>query len=624
MFSVGEDGTYQVVGMIMEAQDLASGVVTKADENIAAATENIEANLTQVVGVVDQSTADFSNAFNDLGKDVRTALDFTALDVASEALDKVVMGVTTATLAVTTLATVGFVKLGAAAASTTVQLGGMLGKLLGIGQAGEGPQLGKKFFDLTMVGPLGKILSLLSPIIDAITDVMMPAFETLGALVKNSLAPLGFIFEAMAQQLAPLIQKAIAPFVSLLELGAAQLGAFLAKMLDTNGAIGPLAQLFTSLQGPITRIMGALTNVGMKLLPIVFRLIEQLVPVVSEVATLFADHLAVVLEEIVNTVITVAPELTTVFVDLLKAILPILPPLLRLAQVLIKDVFSPLLIATVSKFAPLLRDHVIPWVQALSTVVGDAVEWIADRLTTFRTHFNKYVEDFYTLFLMPIEEGVTKIINLFKFEGVLAGVQALFVGMSDMVMGIWNTLIAFIGESLSDVMEMLGFKEAGEKARNLFQTLADMVMLPVKILREFMAGNLIEGIINPMLRWQPLSMFGVQSSVGQILGVGALNMPKLAQGGVVTDPTVAMVGEGADDEIVLPLRKDVLEKVLEPVIPEMALPGLEEATQWLAKIHAALTGTLTVRTAQRFVGGDDSRAEDDDLTAAVGLGGMAR
>jgi hypothetical protein len=586
MFSVGEDGTYQVVGMIMEAQDLASGVVTKADENIAAATENIEANLTQVVGVVDQSTADFSNAFNDLGKDVRTALDFTALDVASEALDKVVMGVTTATLAVTTLATVGFVKLGAAAASTTVQLGGMLGKLLGIGQAGEGPQLGKKFFDLTMVGPLGKILSLLSPIIDAITDVMMPAFETLGALVKNSLAPLGFIFEAMAQQLAPLIQKAIAPFVSLLELGAAQLGAFLAKMLDTNGAIGPLAQLFTSLQGPITRIMGALTNVGMKLLPIVFRLIEQLVPVVSEVATLFADHLAVVLEEIVNTVITVAP--------------------------------------TVSKFAPLLRDHVIPWVQALSTVVGDAVEWIADRLTTFRTHFNKYVEDFYTLFLMPIEEGVTKIINLFKFEGVLAGVQALFVGMSDMVMGIWNTLIAFIGESLSDVMEMLGFKEAGEKARNLFQTLADMVMLPVKILREFMAGNLIEGIINPMLRWQPLSMFGVQSSVGQILGVGALNMPKLAQGGVVTDPTVAMVGEGADDEIVLPLRKDVLEKVLEPVIPEMALPGLEEATQWLAKIHAALTGTLTVRTAQRFVGGDDSRAEDDDLTAAVGLGGMAR
>lgn len=48
------------------------------------------------------------------------------------------------------------------------------------------------------------------------------------------------------------------------------------------------------------------------------------------------------------------------------------------------------------------------------------------------------------------------------------------------------------------------------------------------------------------------------ANVGRSFGVSVPsipNIPKLAQGGIVTKPTLAMIGEGGESEAVIPLSK---------------------------------------------------------------------
>jgi phage-related protein len=641
--------------MVMEADDLASPIMTEAQQSIDAACDGIELRLVDAAEAVDTAADSMVGSFESLAENTTPfmeALNNTTLALvdAGEAIGTAVDDVESVTESVTAatartsgfladlrdirLAAVGaggallglvtgaFTRMRAAATESTVSLGGMLQKLIGIRDEGGGRGgligLGGGFLGATVLGPLGKILELLSPIIDAITEVLTPAFETLGMLVKNSLAPLGFIFETMAQQLAPLIQKAIQPLVSLLEIGAVHLGAFLAKALDTNGVIGSLSGLFVGLMPAVERVFTAFGTAATKILPVIFKLVEALVPIAVELVNLLAEHVAVIVEEIGKFAAEAGPELIAVFVDLLKALMPLIPPLLRLAQVLVKDVFSPLLLTLVRQLGPALREHVIPWIAATATVLGDFLNYFSDKLTAFHDGIAKTGNDLYELFVKPIMEGTQEIRDAFAFDGVLAGLEALFNGMIDLATNTFEGLIDFIGESVADLADLMGFSGAREGIVSFFSSIGSMLTLPLKALRAFITGDLLDGIVNPLLEWDPPVIPG--GTLGQILGIGRITLPEFAEGGVVTGPTQAIVGE-AGPEMILPLQPETFERMMAPM------------TNILTKIHQQLTsGTLNVRSvgvgggdASMFSpGGGDRRMEEADLAAAIGFGGIGR
>lgn len=58
---------------------------------------------------------------------------------------------------------------------------------------------------------------------------------------------------------------------------------------------------------------------------------------------------------------------------------------------------------------------------------------------------------------------------------------------------------------------------------------------------------------------------GIGASVGGLAGAagaGTGGVPQMASGGIVTGPTLAMIGEGRDDEAVIPLRRGILSELL--------------------------------------------------------------
>ncbi|OCL26313.1 hypothetical protein U472_09905 [Orenia metallireducens] len=68
---------------------------------------------------------------------------------------------------------------------------------------------------------------------------------------------------------------------------------------------------------------------------------------------------------------------------------------------------------------------------------------------------------------------------------------------------------------------------------------------------------------------------------------------KFADGGVVTGPTVGLIGEAGDDEAVIPLRKDVLANLGAGIAAHMPMPQQQEATVSTRPIEVTLqVGTL--------------------------------
>jgi hypothetical protein len=67
--------------------------------------------------------------------------------------------------------------------------------------------------------------------------------------------------------------------------------------------------------------------------------------------------------------------------------------------------------------------------------------------------------------------------------------------------------------------------------------------------------------------------------------VGVPNIPFLAEGGIVTGPTMAVVGEGGEDEVVAPLSKlpEIAGRDERPIVVQVAPGGEQEFRRWIKK-----------------------------------------
>jgi hypothetical protein len=88
-------------------------------------------------------------------------------------------------------------------------------------------------------------------------------------------------------------------------------------------------------------------------------------------------------------------------------------------------------------------------------------------------------------------------------------------------------------------------------------------------------------------------MSGFSSFGGFFKGALGGGIPGLAEGGIVTSATMAMIGEGRDDEAVMPLSK--LESMIQPATP---------SAQPASTSGAAPNVNVNVQTEARIEGSD--------------------
>ena len=178
--------------------------------------------------------------------------------------------------------------------------------------------------------------------------------------------------------------------------------------------------------------------------------------------------------------------------------------------------------------------------------------------------------------LRPVIESVTKALSDHKdqFEAVLHAIEFVI----HIVDTLKNDFLTFIGAIVRDVAPILGsvlgkaFKLIGYTISDVINFVGDLIKIFQKIVTigkdvassivSIFSGitSTIKSVINGIIDMVNMAIKALDSIKIHIpgtsinLGVNIPTIPKLAEGGIVTKPTLAMIGE-AGAEAVVPLNK---------------------------------------------------------------------
>jgi len=255
---------------------------------------------------------------------------------------------------------------------------------------------------------------------------------------------------------------------------------------------------------PVIPILGQVAGIFFeliqKLLPVFITLLDTLLPVIEELAPIIADALVVafdafvpILMELIEVLVPIVQALLPVIITLVQALAPVVVKLIRAFMPLLDMVF-PLLIRLIEFLTPIL----VVVGEILAITLTKAVEILTTAFEGFMAFLNPFVEVFEEKF-----GGVKEF-----FYNIVNGMIGFFEGFVNSVISGFNFLIRGLNR--------LSFKAP-----------------------DWLIGPLAGKTIGFNLRQ-----------------LDAVSFPRiaLAEGGIVTRPTTALIGE-AGPEAVIPLGK---------------------------------------------------------------------
>ena len=287
--------------------------------------------------------------------------------------------------------------------------------------------------------------------------------------------------------------------------------------------------LIDNIMPSLTPLIETLGEIIGGLAPIIGKLLEKLTPLIDKALKVLADLLDAVLTpalELVNSVFdAMVPILDNVFGTISDTLIPVikqlLPPIMRVATALIEQ-----LLPIFQSIWPVIEDLLEPALAAIVQIVE------------------------------ALEEPLTLIIGL--LGGVLGttleGVMLALAPVIDLVaiaIGLaadgLETLIGWISDGIDWLVKWTEEVGALEKIKEAFEGIKKVFKNVINFLID--AWNALDWTIDVRLpNWIP----GIGGKGIYIADVFP-DIPRLAEGGIVTEPTLALVGEGDRDEAIVPL-----------------------------------------------------------------------
>ena len=392
-----------------------------------------------------------------------------------------------------------------------------------------------------------KLMDGLMPALEILTDTLLPALQPLLdvlASVLNGIAP---IIQTVAAMLADFLQPVMEALSPVIETLSNLLSATLTPIFENlapiltallvpaitavSGVLKLLEPMFPSITRVVETVMGVLTSLAEllsnimtaaieTLMPILDKLFEQLGPVITEILDILMPMLEELMEAIGPAIMSVVEALLPVIGRLLEQLGPVIVQVLEALMPLLRTL-TDVIVAIVTSGLDILLPPVIMLIDLLGKAVNAGLGWIIENVIT------------------PALEGLQVAI------GWVSEKAEVLIG--------W----------LQDAADWFG--KLWDKVSDLgFQGIWDSIVDGFKA-----AINALIGI------WNKLDFgIGPWEIPGWIPGIGGKSfgiadifpdIPLLAEGGIVEDPTLAVVGE-AGPEAVIPLS--------EPHMPEMGGPTL--------------------------------------------------
>jgi len=303
--------------------------------------------------------------------------------------------------------------------------------------------------------------------------------------------------------------------------------------------VGAFANLTTALIPVVNELAPVLVDVMGELSPVIANVAGQipglltalfpLLPVIGELAVVFLDLVA---------------KLLPVFVNLFESLLPIIVALVPVVADFISEalnVLVPILLVLVDTLAPIV-EALLPLfmelVMALAPVVLELVYAVMPLVDLLLPIFIDLV-----LILIPLLVGIAQIIGTVLvtainiFAGAIDFIGGVLDGFSDAFYILWEDLALFFQDILNGLIG--GFE-------GFVNGMIDGINSVIRALNrlEISAPEWLTDLTG-------ITSFGVNISE-----VGRVSLPRvaLAEGGLVTRPTNALIGE-AGPEVVIPLDR---------------------------------------------------------------------
>jgi TP901 family phage tail tape measure protein len=201
----------------------------------------------------------------------------------------------------------------------------------------------------------------------------------------------------------------------------------------------------------------------------------------------------------------------------------------------------------------------VGWV-ALAVAAGVAIFALRDQIAEAFGRIGQTIADaaaaFKSTFIDPIAN---------MLQGFIENVQQKHNQFKEIVQAAFSAAWDFVRSTFIDPVTT-GIQTWFDNTVQLFQRLPDAIKAPFEAV-----ANTIRGIINQMLNGIGNAMNSVIRAINNLIAganralarlnlpqipfLNEVNIPQFAKGGVVTGPTLAMVGEGGEPEYIVPQSK---------------------------------------------------------------------
>jgi hypothetical protein len=320
--------------------------------------------------------------------------------------------------------------------------------------------------------------------------ILSANFEDMQATVGGALLP---AFAALSAGLLPVVEQ-LGPV-----LGEA-VESLTPALEDLAGQIPGLLTSFMPLVPLFVDFVGVVLNLAQSVLPILVRLFDALIPT-------FEALLPPVMELIEQ----LLPPLAELFLTLVDAALPIIEAVLPVLTDLLVAL-APILIRLVEAFLPLIN-LVVPILTGLLEFLIPILTTVAEILAVLLVEAVNYLIGTFEDFMAFLEPFTT------FFQETFGGIQTFFYTIINSLIGMWEGFANAVINGVNSVI----------RALNRIQVSAPAWL------------TALTGITS----------FGIN-----IREIGNISLPRvaLAEGGIVTGPMNALIGE-AGPEAVIPLNK---------------------------------------------------------------------
>ena len=281
-----------------------------------------------------------------------------------------------------------------------------------------------------------------------------------------------------------------------------------------RGFTGAFSALMQALPGIITQLMPAIMDGINNLLTGVFNALPLFAQLLVDNIPVIMDGLMQLLQALVDAAPVVIPQLITAITN----------GIILLAQ----TITQPQFLSLVLQAAVVLFMELVKALPQILTALVSALPSIIENIVAFLTDPNN---------LAMIIDGAVQL-----FMGIVMAIPqilgALLEAFGTLVGNLWDWITQRFGQFATDLGNFIGgiFKNA---INGVLTFIENFINAPIDLLNGFI------GIINDAFGW-----IGVN-----IEPIGRINLPRLAQGGIVDSATTAIIGEDGQ-EAVIPLERN--------------------------------------------------------------------